>query len=79
MTDPSENPLKRFIREIHRRRLWQVLGIYVVSGWFVYEAVQSLSEGLGLPAWFPPLAFVFLLLGLPMVLATAFVQGGRVA
>lgn len=74
MTHPSENPLKRFIREIHRRSLWQVLGIYVVSGWIVYEAVQSLTEGLGLPAWFPPLAFIFLVLGLPIVLATAFAQ-----
>ena len=76
MSDPSDHPLKRFIGEIHRRSLWQVLGIYVVSGWIVYEVVQSLTEGLGLPSWFPALAFVVLLLGLPIVLATAFVQHG---
>ena len=26
MSDPSDNPLKRLIGEIHRRSLWQVLG-----------------------------------------------------
>ena len=33
MASPSEGPLKRFIGEIHRRTLWQVLGIYLVGGW----------------------------------------------
>ena len=76
MASPSDNPLKRFIGEIHRRTLWQVLGIYLLASWFVYEVVQSLTEGLGLPDWFPAFAVVFLLLGLPVVLATAFVQEG---
>ena len=31
MSDPFDNPLKRLIREIHWRSLWQVLGIYLVS------------------------------------------------
>ena len=35
MSDPSDNPLKHLIGEIHRRRLWQVLGIYVVASWVV--------------------------------------------
>lgn len=68
--------LKRLVQEAHRRSLWQVLGIYLVSGYVVYEAVQSLTEGLGLPSWFPALAIVLLLIGLPVVLATAFVQEG---
>ena len=77
MSGPSNNPLKELIREAHRRSLWQVLGIYVVSGWVVYEVVQSLTEGLGLPGWLPGVAFVLLLIGLPIVLATAFVQEGE--
>ena len=31
MSDPFQNPLRRLIAEIHRRSLWQVLGIYVVA------------------------------------------------
>ncbi|NIR43444.1 MAG: hypothetical protein GWN99_07920, partial [Gemmatimonadetes bacterium] len=45
--------LKRLIREIHRRSLWQVLAIYVGASWLVFEVVQTLTEGLGLPEWFP--------------------------
>ena len=77
MASPADNPLKRLIREIHRRSLWQVLGIYLVGGWFAYEIVQSLTEGLSLPEWFPAFAVVLLVIGLPIVLATAFVQEGK--
>ena len=42
--------LKRLIREIHRRSLWQVLGIYLLASWVVFEIVQTVTEGLGLPA-----------------------------
>ena len=68
--------LKQLIQEIHRRSLWQVLGIYVAVSWVVIQVVQTLTEGLGLPDWVPPLAFVLLLIGLPIVMATAFVQEG---
>ena len=68
--------LRQFIQEIHRRSLWQVLAIYAVASWVIYEVVQGLTEGLGLPDWFPALAVVLLLIGLPIVLATAFVQEG---
>lgn len=68
--------LKKLIHEAHRRSLWQVLGIYLVSAWIAYEVVQSLTEGLGLPAWFPGFAVVLFIIGLPVVLATAFVQEG---
>lgn len=67
---------KQLIHEIHRRSMWQVLGIYVVTGSVAYQVVQSLTEGLRLPEWFPALAIVLLIIGLPIVLATAFVQEG---
>ena len=68
--------LKELIGEIHRRSLWQVLAIYVVASWVVFEVVQTVTEGLGLPQWFPSFAALLLLIGLPIVLATAFVQEG---
>ncbi len=58
MSSPSDNPLKYLIGEIHRRSLWQVLGIYLFGGWIAYEVVQSLTEGLSLPEWFPAFAVV---------------------
>jgi serine/threonine-protein kinase len=66
--------LKGLIVEIHRRSLWQVLGIYLVGAWIGYEIIQSLTEGLGLPQWFPALAIVLFIVGLPIVVATALVH-----
>ncbi len=65
---------KRLIHEIHRRSLWQVVAIYVGAGWIVFEIVQTVTEGLGLPQWFPAFAALLLLIGLPIDLATAFIQ-----
>ena len=56
--------LKSFITEIHRRSLWQVLGIYVVGAWIGYEVIQGLTEGMGLPTWFPSFAVVLFIVGL---------------
>jgi TolB-like protein len=71
--------LKRLISEIHRRSLWQVLLIYIGGAWLVFEVVQTVTEGLGLPQWFPAFAALLLLIGLPVVVATAFVREGEPA
>jgi len=68
--------LRHVIREIHRRSLWQVLGIYLAASWGVLEAIDGIVETAGLPDWLPPFALVLLLIGLPVVLSTAFVQEG---
>ncbi len=68
--------LKRLIQEIHRRSLWQVLAIYLVGAAVGYQLIEALVSGLGLPEWFPPLAILLFIVGLPIVLATAFVQEG---
>jgi len=71
--------MRRLIHEIHRRSLWQVLGIYAVAGWAALEAVSGIAATAGLPPWLPSLALVLLVIGLPVVLATAFVQEGTAA
>lgn len=63
-------------REIHRRSIWQVLGIYLGASWVVLQIVDTMAGALSLPEWAPSLALFLLVIGLPMVLATAFVQGG---
>ena len=67
---------KDLIQEVHRRSLWQVLGIYLGASWAVLQAVEILTESVGLPDWVQPFAIVLLLIGFPIVLATAFVQEG---
>lgn len=68
--------LRKIVREIHRRSLWQILGVYLVASWGALEAVQGLTEVASLPGWLPALALALLIVGLPIVLATAFVQEG---
>ena len=53
-----------------------MIGIYIIGSWVVLQVVQVLTTSLGLPEWFPALAVVLLLVGFPIVVATAFVQEG---
>lgn len=66
--------LRTLIREIHRRSVWQVLGIYLAGSLAAFELSGSLTDAAGLPAWFPTFALALLILGLPIVVATAYVQ-----
>jgi TolB-like protein/Tfp pilus assembly protein PilF len=66
--------LKRLVLEIHRRSLWQVLLIYIGGSWACYELIDTVTSRFGLPAWLPALAAVLFLLGLPFVVAMAFVR-----
>jgi hypothetical protein len=75
-TDDVIHSIRKLAREIHRRSVWQVLGIYLLLSVAVIEAVTLLSRYVGLPLWTPTMATVLMALGLPMVLATAVVQGG---
>jgi eukaryotic-like serine/threonine-protein kinase len=68
--------LSRLIIDIHRRSLWQVLTIYLIGAWVALQVVGAVTDSAGLPDWVPGLALVLLVIGLPIVLATAFVQEG---
>lgn len=66
--------MKQLFQEAHKRSLWQVLGIYMAGSWVVLQVVDQLTESAGLPEWVPSFALVLLLIGLPIVIATAFLQ-----
>jgi len=66
--------LKRLIVDIHRRSLWQVLTIYLGASWAVLEVSDQVIDRYLLPEWVYPTAILILMLGLPIVLATAFVR-----
>lgn len=67
---------RNILKEIHRRSVWQVVSVYVASAWGVVGVVDFFTDQAGLPDWTPTMALVLLLIGLPIVLATAIVQGG---
>ncbi len=71
--------MKTLIHEIHRRSLWQVLGIYLAGSWIALQVVEILADSIGFPEWVQPFAVVLLVIGFPIVIATAFVQEGMAA
>jgi len=70
------NSLQELLRELHRRSVWQVVGIYLATSWGVLNAVDMLTGFAGLPDWTPTMAMVLLLIGFPIVTATAVIQKG---
>jgi eukaryotic-like serine/threonine-protein kinase len=68
--------VRKIIIEIHKRSVWQVLGVYLAISWGVLNAIDFLTGFAGLPEWTPTFALALLLLGLPVVTATAFIQSG---
>jgi tetratricopeptide (TPR) repeat protein len=69
-------PFRKILHEIHRRSLWQVAGVYLAGSWGALQAIDILVDSLGLARWLPALAILLILVGLPLVLATAFFQEG---
>ena len=68
--------VKRLIIEMHRRSIWQVVGVYLVGSWVGYQVITELADRIGLPDWVPGFAIVLFIIGLPIVVATALVQEG---
>jgi tetratricopeptide (TPR) repeat protein len=68
MTGPS------LLDRLKRSRLVQALILYLGASWVVIEVAGELQDALELPSWVTPVAFVLLLVGLLVVLATAWVQ-----
>jgi hypothetical protein len=66
--------IRAFVIEVHRRSLWQVLAVYLAASWFVLQVSEHVVERFLLPEWVYGAAFLLLLLGLPIVLATAMVR-----
>lgn len=61
------------------RSLWQVLALYAGASWVVLQVVDIVQDNLGLPDWVFPFAMLLLLVGLPIIVATAVVQGRQAA
>ena len=68
--------LRKLAREIHRRSVWQSLSAYVVLSWGLLVLIDFGSIRLGLPLWTADMALGLILIGLPIIVATAVVQGG---
>lgn len=71
------SPIQRLVEEIHRRSMWQVLGIYLGTSWGALEVASELIDRLILPESVFRIALALLVIGLPVILATAYFEGGH--
>lgn len=55
-----------FLGEIKRRKVFQVVAVYLVVSWLIMQIVDVVSEPLNLPDWFDTAVIVALVIGLPI-------------
>ncbi len=59
---------------LKRARIVRVLLVYLGAAWGVLEVADLLQDSLSLPNWVVPVALLLLLIGLVVIISTAFVQ-----
>lgn len=61
-------------QRIKRARVFQVLVVYLGASWGVLQIAEILTEALALPTWVLPVTILLLLVGMVVIVATAWVQ-----
>lgn len=66
--------MNQLFRELRRRNIFRVAGVYAVVGWLLAQVAATLEGAVGLPAWFDGMVVSLLLIGFPVaiILAWAF-------
>lgn len=67
-------PAPSLMERLKRARMVQVLLVYLGASWVVLQIADTLTEALSLPEWVLPVCVLLLLVGLIIILATAWVQ-----
>lgn len=64
------------LQRIRSARLFRVVSVYAIASYAVLQAIDLLTAQFGLPGWFFRAGLALVLAGLPVVCATAIIQGG---
>ena len=63
--------MEGFFKELRRRNVVRVAGVYAVAGWVLVQIATTLEESMNLPAWFDGVVVALLIVGLPLALILA--------
>src|SRR5947209_8779785 len=66
--------MNRLLQRLRKARVLQVLGVYIAGSFGVLQGVDIFINRFDLPDWFFPGSVILLIVGLPIVLATALLQ-----
>src|SRR5688572_7852785 len=64
-------------KKLRELSLWQVIALYIGAGWAVLQAADLFIDRLGFPTWLFEGALILLLIGLPILIATAVLQQSK--
>ncbi len=64
-----------FLARLRRGGIGRVLVLYLGAAWLLLQVVGTVNDLVHLPAWIGPTAIALLVIGLPITVATAWVQG----
>ena len=70
MSKPASS-ISTFLRELRRRKVFQVTVVYAVVGWLIIQIVETIFPRLHLPDWSITLVIVFVIIGFPIALIVA--------
>ena len=59
---------------LREARIVRILAIYLAASWGILQVTDLFVDNFGLPPWFMPAALVLLIVGLVVLLATAWIQ-----
>ena len=57
-----------FFNELKRRNVFKVAAAYIIVGWLIMQAGDTLAPALHLPEWVNSLLAFFLILGFPLAI-----------
>jgi TolB-like protein/uncharacterized membrane protein YhdT len=63
--------MNSFFKELRRRNIFRVAGVYAVVGWLLAQVAATLEGAVGLPGWFDGMVVSLLLIGFPIALILA--------
>jgi len=63
--------MDNFFKELRRRNVVRVAGVYAVAGWVLVQIATTLEDSMNLPAWFDGVVVALLIIGLPLALILA--------
>ncbi|GAG19838.1 unnamed protein product, partial [marine sediment metagenome] len=70
MSKPASS-LSTFLRELRRRKVFQVAVVYAIVGWLLIQVAETIFPRLHLPDWSVTLVIVLVFIGFPIALIVA--------
>ncbi len=67
----SSVPLQRLFRELKRRKVFRVVGVYAVVAWVLIEVADTVAPLMAMPPWAPKIVVFLALFGFPVAIVLA--------